>query len=138
MATMPQFVPKFSTPQITPMARGVRENIAPYPEPMSAETTQKREAWFWMKPEARRTCPTDRMRAERIRKNIREIVNRDWRGGREARELAAELRWCPVGAGASKSVMVPKRIRATVEVIATIETWVAAVVGTIDGLTTGG
>lgn len=33
---------------------------------------------------------------------------------------------------------VPKRIRATVEVMATIETWVAAVVGATAGFGTGG
>jgi len=40
--------------------------------------------------------------------------------------------------GAKRSVKVPKSSRAMVDVIATIDTWVAAEVGTVVGLITGG
>lgn len=44
------------------------------------------------------------------------------RGGRDARELAAEPKWWVVDGGARRSVSVPKMIRAAVEVTATMET----------------
>lgn len=70
---------------------------------------------------------------------MREIVKRlESRGGREDREFARD--WLPGdGAeGARRSVSVPKRRRANVDVIATIETCVAAVVGTVAGGEFGG
>jgi hypothetical protein len=64
-----------------------------------------------------------------MRKATREIV-KDFgvvvRGGREERELLRDWLGWPVEAGAKMSVKVPNAIRAIVDVIATMETWVAA------------
>lgn len=54
------------------------------------DTSQNLSAWFWMEPEARRTWPRDKRRAEVMRNVTREIVKRLWRGGREASEFATE------------------------------------------------
>ena len=69
---------------------------------------------------------------------MREIANFPvCRGGNDASELLKD--WLPaVGVGARRSVKVPNRIRATVEVIATIETCVAAEVGMRRGSKIGG
>lgn len=58
------------------MMSGVRENIAPYPEPISVETSQNLEAWFCIRPDARRIWPRERRRAVIIRNVIREMVKR--------------------------------------------------------------
>ena len=42
MATKPQFVAKFSTPQTTEIMMGTRENDAPYPKPSSPEERRNR------------------------------------------------------------------------------------------------
>jgi hypothetical protein len=73
-----------------------------------------------------------------IRNVTREIVKRLCRGGREASELAVEPNVPPVEEGARTSVRVPNRMRATVDVMATIETCVPAVVGTTAGFAIGG
>ena len=103
---------------------------------MRALTREKREGWFWIRPEARRTWPRERRRAVRIRKKIREmekglLVSL---GGREERELERDWFGWPVVGGAKMSVRVPNAMRAMVEVMATMETWVAAeVVGGVFG-----
>jgi hypothetical protein len=60
---------------------------------MRVDTIQKRSPWFWIAPEASITSPRERMRAVRRRKVMREMVKGLFRvrGGREERELAAEL-----------------------------------------------
>jgi len=89
MATIPQLVPKFSTPQITLIMRGVRLNKAPYPDPIKVETIQNRSAWFWIRPAANRTCPRERSSADPSKNVILEIANGRL-GGREDREFAAD------------------------------------------------
>ena len=90
MATIPQFVPKFSTPQITVIMRGVKLNKAPYPDPINVDTIQKSSARFWIAPEAKITCPRDSSNADPMRKVTRETVNRSFRGGSDASELLAD------------------------------------------------
>jgi hypothetical protein len=87
---MPQFVPKFSTPQITVMMRGVKLNIAPYPEPMRVETIQRRSAWFCINPDAKTTWPIDIRIADPMRNATRDTENLSSRGGSDARELLAD------------------------------------------------
>ncbi len=82
----------------------------------------------------------ERMIADARSSSRREMVNRrlgrscdEDRGSSEAREEDRELGprrcWCGVDVGVRRSESVPDRIRAIVEVTATIETCVAADVG---------
>lgn len=89
IATIPQLVPKFSTPHITLIIRGVRLNNAPYPEPIKVETIQNRSAWFWITPAANKTCPRDSSSADTSKNVILEIVNRPL-GGKDESELLAD------------------------------------------------
>lgn len=54
MATIPQLVAKFSTPQTTEMMIGAREKALPYPKPMSAVVRLKMPGYASGSGEARR------------------------------------------------------------------------------------
>lgn len=54
MATIPQFVAKFSTPQTTEMMIGAREKALPYPKPISAVVRLKMPGCANGRGEARR------------------------------------------------------------------------------------
>ena len=89
MATIPQLVPKFSTPQITLIMRGVRLNSAPYPDPIKVEIIQNLSAWFWITPPANKTWPRDSSSADPSKNVTLEIANLPL-GGREDSELLAD------------------------------------------------
>lgn len=86
---MPQLVPKFSTPQITLIIRGVKLNNAPYPDPINVETIQNRSAWFCITPDANKTWPSDSSNADTSKNVILEIANRPL-GGKDESELLAD------------------------------------------------
>lgn len=121
MATIPQFVPKFSTPQTTEMMRGISENEAPYPKPTRAVVAWKVAGWESGRGVARKRYPRDRMRAEGRRRVRRERVGRvevDWADA----EALGCWGWMEEVVGAKRSERNPVRRRATVDVRAMIVT----------------
>lgn len=80
--------------------------------PIRAEITLNLSGCDWISPDARRIWPAERSRADERRRVMREM----WKDDRVD------------GDGERRSDRVPVRIRARVEVRATMEMWVAGVV----------
>ena len=76
MATIPQFVAKFSTPHTTDMMIGVSEKVLPYPKPTRAVVRWKSGGCCVARGVARIRYPIERRSADGSRKTIRESVVR--------------------------------------------------------------